>query len=338
MMSIGRFRSKGVALITALLVTSIATLTAVSMASRQFVDVRRTGNMLEADQAYIYTLGIETVAIQLLSQYSSEYAYDDQALMYVPYTFPVEGGVVSGTLRDMEALFNINSLINLNDKPNKTQLDKFERLLTPVLEAMDEDTGRAKELSNAIVDWIDENEEVAFPGGAEDSTYLSLDIPYRAANRFMVSPSEMLLIEGFNREILYGKTIDEEKIPGLLQYVTALPQTMTEINVNSASVEVLLSLSKLLDRKMLEDMIASRPFKELSEFKQHEALDQLTKKDRAQLNKDLAQGLTVASSYLTVQASGQVGRANVQLSSLIYRTNGGGKIFAVSRTQGIGGL
>jgi len=337
-MSIARFRSKGVALITALLVTSIATLTAVSMASRQFVDVRRTGNMLEADQAYVYTLGIETVAIQLLSKYSSEYGYDDQELMYVPYTFPVEGGVVSGILQDMEALFNVNSLMTSDDKPNKTQIAKFERLLTYVLEAMDEDAGRAKELSNAIVDWIDGNEEVSFPGGAEDSSYLSLDIPYRAANRLMVSPSEMLLIEGFNREILYGKTIDEEKIPGLLQYVTALPQTIADINVNSASVEVLLSLSKLFDRKIIEDMIASRPFKELSEFKQHEALDQLTKDERSQLNRDIAQGLTVASRYLTVQATGQVGRANVQLSSLIYRVAGGGKIFAVSRTQGTGGL
>jgi len=337
-MSVARFRSKGVALITALLVTSIATLTAVSMASRQFVDVRRTGNMLETDQAYVYALGIETVAIQLLSRYSSEYGYDDQELMYVPYTFPVEGGVVSGILQDMEALFNVNSLITHADKPNKKQIDKFERLLTDVLEAMDEDTGRVKELSNAIVDWIDENEEVAFPGGAEDSSYLSLDIPYRAANRLMASPSEMLLIEGFSHEILYGKTIDEEKIPGLLQYVTALPQTMTDINVNSASVEVLLSLSGLLDQKIIEDMIASRPFKELSEFKQHEALDQLTKKERTQLNKDFAQGLIVASHYLAVQATAQVGRANVQLSSLIYRMDGGGKIFAVSRTQGTGGL
>ena len=48
---------RGVALITALLVVALATTAAVAMATRLNVDMRRTGNLLNGEQAYAYALG-----------------------------------------------------------------------------------------------------------------------------------------------------------------------------------------------------------------------------------------------------------------------------------------
>ena len=46
-------RQRGVALITALLVVALATVAAVAMATRQQLDIRRTGNLLHGEQAYL---------------------------------------------------------------------------------------------------------------------------------------------------------------------------------------------------------------------------------------------------------------------------------------------
>ena len=45
-------QQRGVALITALLITAIATIAAVAMASRQQIDIRRTGNIIDIDRAW----------------------------------------------------------------------------------------------------------------------------------------------------------------------------------------------------------------------------------------------------------------------------------------------
>ena len=59
-------RQRGVALITALLIVALATIAAVAMASRQQLDVRRTANILDGDQAFFYALGVESWARRIL--------------------------------------------------------------------------------------------------------------------------------------------------------------------------------------------------------------------------------------------------------------------------------
>ena len=59
-------KQKGVALITAMLIASLASIAAVAMVSRQNLDIRRTENMLEADKAYMYALAAESWVTQIL--------------------------------------------------------------------------------------------------------------------------------------------------------------------------------------------------------------------------------------------------------------------------------
>jgi len=332
---------RGVALITAMLVTALAATTAVALSSRQQLDVRRTANVMAADQAYLYGLGIETVATELLGAYSREYNYDDPAVIYQAYTFPVDGGLVEGALQDMNARFNINNLVKSGgdgEQPpqvNSVQRERFRRLLERVLNRLGDDPGRAEGLVNAVIDWLDEDQEVTFPGGAEDGDYLAQDPPYRSANRSMSSASELLLVQGFDRTLLYGKTVAGETVPGLLKYVTALPDVSAAINVNTADTELLLALSPYLDEARLEQVLAGRPFEDIGAFRNHQAFDDLKQQDRQKLQQDL-QGLTVASRFFLVNANVRVGRSRLRFNSLLQRN--GSRIAVVSRAQGTDGL
>ena len=53
---------RGVALVTALLVVSLATVAAAAMATRLHVDMRRTANLLHSEQAYAYAIAAESWA------------------------------------------------------------------------------------------------------------------------------------------------------------------------------------------------------------------------------------------------------------------------------------
>ncbi|MEM7681297.1 MAG: hypothetical protein AAF288_05005 [Planctomycetota bacterium] len=65
-------------------------------------------------------------------------------------------------------------------------------------------TGMDSGLSAAVADWRDANEELS-EGGAESDYYLSLDPPYRAKNAPLESLEELLLIRGFDRQIVFGE-------------------------------------------------------------------------------------------------------------------------------------
>ena len=64
-------RSKGVALITAILITSLVSIAAVAMITRQQLDIRRTQNIIHYDQVYAYLLGAEEWARNSIIQDSS---------------------------------------------------------------------------------------------------------------------------------------------------------------------------------------------------------------------------------------------------------------------------
>lgn len=316
-------RQRGVALITALLVMALATTAAVALAAHLHLDIRRTGNVLETDQAYVYALGIETLGEQFLSQYAKRNRYDAEAdLAKAAVVYPVEGGMVQGQLQDMEARFNLNSLVDNNGKVDADAVTRFRNLLSVL--------GLNFGLADAVVDWIDPDTNVSFPDGAEDYDYLSLDPPYRAANRRMASPTELLLVKGFTRAVLYGDANKE----GLLKYVAALPQASTTINVNTVSPVVLQALSPKISPTIADTIVDLRkqtPFKTLNDF------FDLPQVASAQVDRAKMGPLDVQSSYFLVDANVSVGRGRMQLASLVYRTTNG-KTVVVARSQGTAGV
>ncbi len=126
-----------------------------------------------------------------------------------------EMGQLSGIrfgLQDESARLNVNTLVVLEENSS---------LLVPALaltsgEATDEiDTeslavsllmalpGMTEDVADAILDWIDEDDE-ARPFGAESDYYTTLPTPYSAANGPLHSVEELLLVRGVTPTLLFG--------------------------------------------------------------------------------------------------------------------------------------
>jgi general secretion pathway protein K len=115
--------SKGVALITALLIVALATIIAVAMTTRQQLDIHRTSNIIKGDQAYIYALGGESWAKSILLRDQNQIdSLDETWATQIP-PLPIPGGTIQLDIEDLQARYNINNLL-------KQQQSIFERLLT----------------------------------------------------------------------------------------------------------------------------------------------------------------------------------------------------------------
>lgn len=163
---------------------------------------------------------------------------------------------MSGQIEDLQARFNINNLVQ-NGKPQTLYIERFKRLLRNI--ELNED------MAAVIVDWLDSNVETGF-SGAEDNEYLNLTPPYRTANQAMADVSELLLIKG----------VDFEAYEKLRPFVCVL-QSESEINVNTASAEVLSSIVKDISLEDAKSLIEDRNkdvHEKLEDFLQHPLLKQ----------------------------------------------------------------
>lgn len=301
----------GIALITVLLVVALATTAAVAMATRQQHDIRRTTNLMDYQQAYQYNLGVEFWARGILAKdgkdSSSDNLNEDWNTMLPP--IKVKHGAVSGQISEVQGRFNINNLVT-NGKASEVDIARLRRLLRAL--------GQDETLVNAIVDWMDADNQARFPNGAEDEYYRNLEPPYRTANTMMGDISELLHIKGITPEIYQL----------LYPHMTALPGRTT-INVNTATIPVIMSLADEIDRHGAEALIEARGekgFTDMARFLSHNALAGLGIK---------ADGLGVGSQYFQVRAEATVDTITVYLSSLLYRSPEN-QVIAVQRNRNPG--
>ena len=93
------------------------------------------------------------------------------------------------------AKFNINRLTEFENDDDDT---------TTAYDAISAVPGMTEEITNAILDWIDSDEE-RHVGGAESADYALLAIPYSARNAPMESIEELLQIQGITPGLFYGE-------------------------------------------------------------------------------------------------------------------------------------
>lgn len=299
--------ARGVALVTALLVVSLATVTAVAMATRLHVDMRRTANLLHGEQAYAYAIAAESWARVILRRDAGDSEYDSLAEDWATALPPiaVEGGFVNGHIYDLQGRFNVNNLVMPVGTPADGPLAYYKRLLTVLkLEPA---------LAPALLDWIDSDINASFPDGAEDDVYLLMQTPYRAANRPLSSISELRLVQGYTAEVLAI----------LLPHVTALPG-QTVINVNTATPAVLQALHRDLSEGDVEILQADRGedgYIKLGDFMASDALAGL----------ELDVDLDVKSDWFSVLIDVNVGRGLARLESRLNRD--GESLLVIDRTR-----
>jgi len=108
-------RQKGVALITALIITSVAVSLATLIIYRQQIQIRLTSNISTLEQNYQYAYGMEDFAGTILRASWEDQpdfvSLNDDWYSESGLVLPITGGVMVGKLYDLQARINVNSLI-----------------------------------------------------------------------------------------------------------------------------------------------------------------------------------------------------------------------------------
>jgi general secretion pathway protein K len=287
---------QGVALITALLVVALATIAAVAMTTRQQIDIYRTANIINGEQAYLYALGGESWVKRILlrDNNATDSLQDEWAIPLPPLDIP--GGAIQGYVEDLQGRFNLNNLVK-DGKASTEDIIFFERLLR-ILEL-------SPELAQGVVDWIDSDMEAQQPDGAEDNAYLGKTPAYRTSNTLFSSPTELRLLAGFNNSY--------QEYQKLLPYISTLP-IRTPININTAPLPILMALVDGLNEMDISTLIAEREkkiFESPNDFIVHDALAGLT------IDKNL--NISVSSAYFLFKAQVNIDKGRALLNSTLHR-------------------
>ncbi len=193
-------------------------------------------------------------------------------------------------------------------KQSSEQLNAQLELFTHLLEVLELNT----DIAQAIVDWIDQDQEARFPDGAEDSEYAVRTPPYLTANQPFASVSELRLI----------KSIDKATYDKLAPYVCTLPPG-TSINVNTIVAPLLIALGRMAPGSSLDPENA----KTLLEFLKTQGHDNkekfLEEAGLKQLNQFINEKLGVTSNYFLLHVEAQVGDGRATLYSMLERANDG---------------
>lgn len=292
-------QQQGVAIITALLIMAVVATISISLATHLQLDVRRTGNILANEQALMFVSGAEEFAkygLRLDREDNSTDHYDEAWAQ--PQTFPFEGGTLNGQLSDLQACFNINSLV-LNGTVNPVARDRLQRLLII--------SGLNPGLVDAVIDWNDSNADTSLPDGAEDGYYMNLPAPYRTANQTMQSVSELRLVRGFDDPEVYDVIA-----PALCAFGLS-----AAININTAPDLVLRSLAQNMTPALAATIITERTNKPYDSV-----ADMITRNDLSKIITDTSQ-LSVATDYFLLSTEVVFGQSSVQAYSILSRDPAG---------------
>jgi len=232
-------RQTGAAVVAVLIVVAIIAGIGATVVVDQQYSLRRTASLLHGNQATMHLLALETWGKEVLiddrKQGSAEDSLEEDWARELP-PVSADGGIVSGKIEDLQARFNINSIF-AGGSLNPYAYNIFVCLLT----RHGSSGASPAHIADAVVDWLDGDQQSHNNNGAEDLDYLSQDPPYRTAARPMASPSELMLIDGMTADTYEA----------LLPYITALPVQVQvqeggsgnalnfNINVNTASQELL---------------------------------------------------------------------------------------------------
>ncbi|HEX2549822.1 MAG TPA: type II secretion system minor pseudopilin GspK, partial [Gammaproteobacteria bacterium] len=241
-------KQSGAAIIVALFVVSLVTMSAIAMLERFSRSLRSTELTQAATTAELYAAGSISWAMEQLNE-NWRKQKPNQVVDRTPITSPentIDLAKISSTITTADGNFNINNLKNPEYEEN------FTRLIQIVQPDISIDI--AKNITLATQSWI-------VTGKANLDEYYGKQNPaYQEPHRPMASISELRMVKGVTPE-LYN---------ALFPYLAALPE-VTPININNASVPVLMSLSPTMTKAAADGIIERRkksPFADTASFLQ----------------------------------------------------------------------
>ena len=316
---------KGIALILA--VVSVFLLTVAVFQTRAGVNLAEEialSTAHEMQALYMARSGLALVREALAEDETQVDSYQDDwaaanALGAVPIA---EVGWAIGKVSDEEGKFNVLDLVN-GDGESDDNTDFAAQRLVDLLLNLNVPEARADEMVDSLIDWMDFDGSVT-GSGAEDLYYASRDNPYSCPNDLPTGIDDLSLVKGIGPVLLY---LGEGEIPPLIDFVTVYGDkkagdTFRRINLNTASVGMILTLSHEMDRQLAEEIVESRdaePFKSAAEIKDVPGFpDEMYNADMGN-NIKLADLIDVSSDHFSASIIGETTMASSKAYGVFKR-------------------
>ncbi len=346
-------KTRGVALISILLVVVIATVLGVKMTTEQHFSINRARNYFDQGKVRQYALGGEELARQILYKDFADNPQKDvltEEWASTELKFEFEDGAIEMSIEDLQGKFNLNSLVassparldggsNANAIPqsaNDTETEQAQDNPRGNLPGSGRRPGNAASAEMAMTrfrvllnqqgidpvfadrirDWIDINQDVT-QLGAEDFDYLGLDRPYRTADTPMFDLTELRLI----------LDIDPLTFSVLEPLVTTLPASVNLINVNTAPSVVIQAIAgNGLSPELAEVFTVNR-----NETEGFDSVEAFLQDDSLAGQGISPDGLSVQSGFFKVSVRARVDDRFGYLTSIIQRNPTDGSMRVIYR-------
>ncbi|RUO65945.1 type II secretion system protein K (GspK) [Pseudidiomarina planktonica] len=314
-------KQQGVALIMVLLVVALVSTLAVTMGGRLQLQILRTQNLQDSEQAYWYLHSAEALVKQVLVmelEQSDGEVNLGQNWAQQNSVFPVEGGTIEGRISDLRSCLNVNALDASSSNATANSQERRKEQFKNLFLALQIDDYNADVMVDSIVDWIDRDTNISGTYGAEDPDYESLPTPYRTANAPLAHISELRLIRGFTREI-YQK---------VLPFVCAIPANSDgQVNINTVQQpEVLTALfGGRLALSEAAELIEQRPengYNKITDFSENSAVQAALQNESGEAQEAGEQqtaldDLRLTSEYFELRGRVRFGQLSQTATSII---------------------
>lgn len=288
-----RFNERGFALIQVLLVFALLAVIVARLQYQQRIQIERAYQGLFISQAQSYLDSAEAIArvgLKLDAQETEVDHFGEQWNQPIG-PFPVDNGFISLELNDLQGRFNLNWLHPSATNPDAAT-DGFKRLLLEL--------DLSDSIADELQDWFDRDSGSEF-------NYTDQEPGYRPSFLPMADVSELRLL----------KRVDDETYAKLAPYVAAL-RPADELNINTASSEVLMTLAPFISREEADNLIDSRGE---DGFDQP---DDLLSQSLFQENDDTAlyiDALTVHSQWFELYTEVSLDGRSLRQSSRLFRSD-----------------
>ena len=213
----------GFILVTLLLIISLLVPIVIGFYAKTQINLLQAANFRDTIQAVRMARSGVEVAIAVLKADSDSYdGLTDKWAAAFP-ALMIGDEKVEITVIDEDRKLNVNKLVGEDGKVDAGLAARMKALVKRL--------GGKEEIVNALIDWIDSDDVMTDPGGAEAEYYR--DRGYPPKNGPLDSLDELLMIKGFDKDLLVGR--------GLMSFLTVAP-TDGKVNLNTAPPELLYDL------------------------------------------------------------------------------------------------
>ncbi len=287
---------QGFALIITLLVTAIIVSVLGEIVFSVHMDTTATAGYIDYKNAGIMAADGLPVAVAF-SREINEAGYTYLEKEGGLRSFRNDRGALDVRLTDESGRVSLNAIVFKNGEINQDYYDMYIRLL--------DELDLPPSLAGTLADWIDADDSPRKDGGENSDYYMSLDSPYASKGGPLSSVEELYLVKG------YG----QHEVNALKDFVTV--STNGKVNINTASPEVIKTLSADITDEMAGDVISYRagtPFENTADIRKVSGFEQL--------GFNLQNSIVVKSDIFRAFITARVGKSRSAVEAVFENNKG----------------